>query len=534
MDIVDGMTIGKYDILRKLATGGMAEIYLARGRGKAGFEKLVVLKRILPSVAEDPDFIEMFLDEARLAATLQHPHIADVYDVDHVDGMYFFTMAYVHGQDSRAICRAARKHGERIPLAIAVGIIHSVASALDYAHERCGPDGPLGLVHRDISASNILVSYDGAVKLVDFGIARSTSREHTRTGTLKGKIPYMSPEQCQSQQIDRRSDLFSLGTVFFELTVGRRPYRGDSDYALMEQIVRGDAPKPSTFDPAYPPELEAIVLRLLARDLNARYQSAAELLRDLEPFQASHQLWVSANVISRYMRSMFGEDIDAWEHAARAGVTLDQHVTTVGFQRREVVTPAAPIPAPAEPVRSSSYPLPFAPAPSSSSFSLVSSIAMPPTPTPRSNRRLIVIAGSCVAALGLGIGLTTTSVLLARSSEESASTTAPAPPPERSPPPAATPRLSVTPISPSPPTATVDTPAPPIASSPIAKPLIAKPSDAKRSDAKPVAPPPVVRPARPSPPAAPTADKPKPKLKPIKPKPEEATWDVNSPSLPRH
>ena len=212
-----GTLLGKYEIVRKLATGGMAEIYLARIRGTAGFEKLVVLKRILPNVAEDPTFVHMFLDEARLAATLQHPNIADVYDVGDADGVYFFTMEYVHGQDVRAIKIASRKSGEPVPVAIALAIVYGIASALDYAHTRKGPDGlPLGLVHRDVSTSNILVSYDGAVKLVDFGIARAAGAQHkTLTGTLKGKIPYMSPEQCKGLPLDARSDLFSLGVVLY-------------------------------------------------------------------------------------------------------------------------------------------------------------------------------------------------------------------------------------------------------------------------------------------------------------------------------
>ncbi len=220
-ELPGGATFGKYEVLRKLAIGGMAEIYLARVRGHAGFEKLVVLKRILPHIAEDPAFVKMFLDEARLAATLQHPNIADVYDVGSEGKFYFFTMEYIHGADARTVRLQAHRKSQPIPLMNALAIVHGTASALAYAHDKRGPDGPLGLVHRDVSSSNILVSFDGAVKLVDFGIARATSRESkTRTGTLKGKIPYMSPEQCQNQPLDRRSDLFSLGVVLYELTVG--------------------------------------------------------------------------------------------------------------------------------------------------------------------------------------------------------------------------------------------------------------------------------------------------------------------------
>src|SRR5260221_1510781 len=204
--------LGKYELLRKIAMGGMAEIYLARVRGTAGFEKLVVIKRILPNVADEPKFVNMFLDEARFAATLQHRNIADVYEPGSDEGTPFFAMEFVHGQDARSIRIAAAQRKERVPLAVALAIVHGTASALDYAHDRTGSDGRnLGLVHRDVSPSNILVSYDGAIKLIDFGIARaSITSHHTQTGTLKVKIRHMSPEQYRGQTIDGRSDLLSL------------------------------------------------------------------------------------------------------------------------------------------------------------------------------------------------------------------------------------------------------------------------------------------------------------------------------------
>ncbi|NVB77330.1 MAG: serine/threonine protein kinase, partial [Kofleriaceae bacterium] len=278
-----GARVGKYEILRKLATGGMAEIYLARSTGTAGFEKIVVLKRILPSQAEDPQFVAMFLEEARLAATLHHPNIADVHDVGEDNGTYFFTMEYVYGQDARVVRHETRRRNEPIPLPVALAIVSGAAAALGHAHAKKGPDGkPLGLVHRDVSASNIMLSYDGAIKLVDFGIARaSTSNHKTQTGTLKGKVPYMSPEQCKGFPLDRRSDLFSLGIVMFELTTGQRPFRGNSDFAIMDMIVNGGGPKPSEVVADYPPELERIVIRLLERKPDDRYATAEDLIADL-------------------------------------------------------------------------------------------------------------------------------------------------------------------------------------------------------------------------------------------------------------
>jgi len=328
-EIETGTSIGKYEILRKLATGGMAEIYLARVRGTAGFEKLVVLKRILPQFAEDPTFVQMFLDEARLAATLRHPNIADVYDVGEAEGSFFFTMEFIHGEDARTIRIAAHKKRVTIPRSHALAIVHGTAAALAYAHDKVGPEGPLGLVHRDVSSSNVLISFDGAIKLVDFGIARATSRQHkTQTGTLKGKIPYMSPEQVQNRPLDRRSDLFSLGVVLYELTVGRRPFRGESDYEIFDQIINKGAPAPTSLDPEFPPDLEKIVLKALERRRESRYQNAEELVRDLEAFMSASGAWVSAMSLGRYMRDLFADKILAWETAIEHGSSLGDHVAS--------------------------------------------------------------------------------------------------------------------------------------------------------------------------------------------------------------
>nr|HEX4314042.1 serine/threonine-protein kinase [Kofleriaceae bacterium] len=350
IELPPGTPVGKYEIVRKIATGGMAEIYLSRARGTAGFEKLVVLKRILPHLASDPSFVQMFLDEARLAATLQHPNIADVYDVGDADGAYFFTMEFVHGQDVRTIRLAERARGQRVPLAIALSIVHGTLAALDYAHDRRGPDGaPIGLVHRDVSSSNVLVSYDGAIKLVDFGIARANSGQHkTRTGTLKGKIPYMSPEQARGQAMDRRSDLFSLGVVLYELTVGRRPFRGDSDFAILEKIVHVGATPPSQVVQGYPAELEAIVMTLLARDPAQRYATGEDAMHALEQVIARHQLWLSPKAVGKYMRGLFASQITAWERAVQQGVPLVDHLaaTMAGQKHRsDLLTPPSAFPA---------------------------------------------------------------------------------------------------------------------------------------------------------------------------------------------
>jgi serine/threonine protein kinase len=308
-----GHRLGKYEIIRELATGGMATIYLARVSGTAGFEKLVVLKCILSALARDQAFVTMFLDEARLAATLQHSNIADVFDVGVEDGTYFFAMEYVHGQNARIVRLEAKQRQLPIPLEVSLAIVSGTAAALGYAHDRASAEGPLGLVHRDVSPSNVIVSYEGAVKLVDFGIARANLRRgvRTRPGLKRGKAPYMSPEQCRGEPIDRRSDLFSLGTMLYELTTGRRPFLGISDFEVMEQIVGGEVERPTRLARDYPRPLEDIVMQLLARSPQARYQHAGALLEDLEAFVARRGMLTSAYVVAKYMHELFGDVANA-------------------------------------------------------------------------------------------------------------------------------------------------------------------------------------------------------------------------------
>lgn len=307
------MRLGKYELLSRLGVGGMAELFIARTTAQHGFEKLVALKRILASHADDDQFIQMLLAEARLAATLHHPNIAQVYDVGEVDGTYFFTMEYVFGQDLRKLVRAVQGRGVWLAPELILQIIIGTASGLHYAHEKEGSDGELlGLVHRDVSPSNILVSHDGGVKLVDFGIARiSAMQSNTAAGALKGKVPYMSPEQCRGEPLDRRSDIFSLGIMLWELTTRRRLFAGENDVAIAGKICNVDAPRPSTLVADYPPGLEAIVLKALARDRNARYSTAQELQLDLEEYARDQRLLLSSARLAAFMGDLFADQIKA-------------------------------------------------------------------------------------------------------------------------------------------------------------------------------------------------------------------------------
>lgn len=318
---------GKYTLLRKLAVGGMAEIFLALHRSISGFEKLLVIKRILPNLTQDPEFLQMFLDEARIAATLNHPNIVQIYDVGSVGEATFIAMEYVHGEDLRSIVRGMKKKGiTTFPLEHALQIIVGACAGLDFAHSRTDLKGePLEIVHRDISPQNVLVTFAGDVKVVDFGIARAKMaglEEKTDRGQLKGKIPYMSPEQCRGEDLDHRSDIFSLGIILFELTTGRRLFRGETEFVTMRRILEDPYPRPSQFVAGYAPDLEGIVMKALARDRDQRYQSARELQADLEEFIRHHRIAASSLNLSKFLQEIFGDKLATQRDALAQGKRL--------------------------------------------------------------------------------------------------------------------------------------------------------------------------------------------------------------------
>jgi hypothetical protein len=300
--------LGRYEVLHRMAVGGMAEIYLARASGPEGFEKVVVIKRILPRLASSREVVTMFLDEARIAATLHHSNIVQVYDIGESDGEYFFAMELLHGEDAGALMHTLGPRERRLPLEHAVGIVANVCAGLHYAHERVGRDGaPVGIVHRDVSTSNVFVTTDGEVKLLDFGVAKAAHRLSVTTGGVpKGKLAYMSPEQIAGTPLDRRSDIFSLAVLLWELTTSRRLLRAKSDYETMKAITDEDAPPPSVFQDDYPPDLERIVMKGLARDAAQRFQTAQELQLALEAFSREHKLAVSSIALGALMKELFG------------------------------------------------------------------------------------------------------------------------------------------------------------------------------------------------------------------------------------
>ena len=305
-----GRRIGKYEVLQHLATGGMAEVYLARAIGIEQFQKLCVIKRILPAAAGDPQLVRMLLDEARIAATLHHSNIVSVFDIGEADGEYFIAMEYLHGRDVHAVAKMLRTRGLRLAPDQAMTIILGICAGLHYAHEKCDDSGrPLGIVHRDVSPTNVLVTYDGGVKLVDFGLVKAEGRmTESRSGSLKGKLAYMSPEQCRSRPVDRRSDLFSLSIMLWELTTGQRLYKGESDYDYLTAIVDKEPTRPSEVVPEYPKVLEQIVMKGLSKDPAARYQNAEEMQLVLEEYCRECKLKVSPITLRRMMVELFGEE----------------------------------------------------------------------------------------------------------------------------------------------------------------------------------------------------------------------------------
>ncbi len=303
--------IGRYEVINHLASGGMGQVYLARATGLGGFERQVVVKTLDLSITDDDNaFVTMFLDEARLVGALHHQYIAPVYEVGcDEEGRYYLVMDYVLGETAEALFRVSGERHQPLPLGFSLTVASCVASALDYAHSLCSADGtPLDIVHRDVSLSNVMCGHDGAVKLIDFGIAKAANRAtKTLAGTLKGKIGYLAPEQILRGPVDHRADIFALGIVLYELTTGTRAFREISDLITLERITTGEIPRPSEVVPGYPAELERIVMKALEVNADKRYQTAGAFGRALEAYAAATAIPLGHAAIAEVMGKLFAD-----------------------------------------------------------------------------------------------------------------------------------------------------------------------------------------------------------------------------------
>ena len=308
---------GTYLLLDRINIGGMAEVWRGKSFGAGGFERLVAIKRILPNIAEEPDFKSMFIDEAKISVLLAHANIAQTYELGELHQSLYIAMEYVAGKDLRVVFDRARKLKAPLPIPLVCHVILKASEGLDHAHRKKDQAGrDLHIVHRDVSPQNILLSYDGEVKVIDFGIAKANSKATTtQAGVLKGKFGYMSPEQILGHPLDRRSDVFALGVCLRELLTGERLFTGDSDYSVLDKVRNVDLRGPSGTQHHLPPDLERIVMRALAKEPEDRYPYASDLADDLERYLVTSGHFFGRKDLMEYMHSTFCEDVD--KEAAR-------------------------------------------------------------------------------------------------------------------------------------------------------------------------------------------------------------------------
>jgi serine/threonine protein kinase len=302
---------GRYKLLGRIGEGGMAEVYRALMTGPEGFERELVLKRILPRLSETGDFKTMFIREAKISALLLHPNIVQIYEFGEADGAYFIAMENVQGVTLREALTTLRREQRAMPYLVAADIARQICIGLDYAHTLCGPDGkPLEIVHQDISPTNIMLAYTGTVKILDFGIARAASfaEEEAKKGLIKGKVSYLSPEQINVRPFDARADVFALGVVFHEMLTGRRLFQAKNEITKMRQLLAQPIAPPSSLNATIPRELDRIVMRSLEIDAKNRYQTTADMASDLERTLIAARY--SSRELSKLLHGLFLPDED--------------------------------------------------------------------------------------------------------------------------------------------------------------------------------------------------------------------------------
>ncbi len=321
------ITYGKYLLVDRIARGGMAELFRGKIIGSKGFEKLVAIKKILPHLADQEEFVQAFIDEARLAAFLNHQNIVQIYDFGEMAGTYYLAMEYLSGRPLRALRTALKDESgssKKLPLEIAVFIVAEVCAGLHYAHNLKDFSGEaLNIIHRDINPQNVFITFDGQVKIIDFGIARATSHDTTTyVGSLKGKLSYMAPEQASGLEVDNRSDIFSAGIILYELVTGQRLYTGDSQQILVKS-AQANFVSVRTLQPDLPQPLLAVLDKALAKDPQFRYQSAEEMRADLEQCLQEWSVQVSSHELASCIREFFTDEVAEEEEAIRLAATIE-------------------------------------------------------------------------------------------------------------------------------------------------------------------------------------------------------------------
>jgi len=324
-EIQPGQTVGRYEFLVPIAQGGMAAVWAARLKGTRGFSKTVAVKTMLPSISDDSQFEQMFLDEAQICARIRHPNVVEILDLGEQDDVLYLVMEWVDGEPLSSLRRAAAK-AEGIPLPVAVKIVADACAGLHAAHELKSEAGEvIGLVHRDISPQNILITYSGMVKIVDFGVAKAAGRtaEETSAGQIKGKPPYMSPEQALGRTVDRRTDIFALGIILYQLTTGKHPFRGESDIITLQNIV-SDRPiiAPRAYNKEYPKPLETVAMKALDRDPDKRFQTCAEFEAALDRVFPPTVPRVRTEDVGKFVTGLLGERGDERRGALREAIRL--------------------------------------------------------------------------------------------------------------------------------------------------------------------------------------------------------------------
>jgi serine/threonine-protein kinase len=326
-EVRPGVVLGRYECLLPIARGGMAAVWAARARGARGFQKIVAIKTMLPSLSTEPDFEKMFLDEARIVAGIRHPNVVEIIDLGEEAHLLYIVMEWIDGEPLSALMRTRPSGDRKLPFGIGVKVMMDVCAGLHAAHELKDETGqPAELVHRDVSPQNILVTYDGVVKLVDFGVAKSLAMSSTQTtaGQVKGKVPYMAPEQVLGKPLDRRVDVFSAGVVLYQLTTGTHPFRGDNDGATFHNLLYADIPAPTRIVAGYPRPLEKVVLKALAREPEQRYASAADMGDELA--SVSRRIdGVSARKLSECMTTVLGDTGEKRREAIQQALKVVDH-----------------------------------------------------------------------------------------------------------------------------------------------------------------------------------------------------------------